>query len=199
MYDVIVEAEKHLTLVDQVMADLITKHGKCPFAEWTYKPFDSLVRAIISQQLSAKSSASIERKLSLVVSLPYTPENLLSVSFEDIRKSGLSSTKTRYILELARKVVDGHIDFDDLLNHSDESVIVNLTKFAGIGRWTAEMFLIFGLRRLDVLALGDAGLQRAAKTLYQGTESSRVLEKVSCAWKPYRSVASWYLWKFLDS
>ena len=111
----------------------------------------------------------------------------------DVRQ--VSAAKSRYIVELAQRVTDGRLDFDALLSQTDDAVIDALTELPGIGRWTAEMFLIFSLKRPDVLALGDAGLQRAARDLY-GEDAD--LESIGQSWRPYRSVASWYLWRHLD-
>ena len=192
------EAEKHLIQSDKVMARLVSDYGRCPFSEWEFRPFHTLARAIISQQLSSKAANSIESRLSKIVSMPFTPEGFLSVPIEALRTAGLSTAKTRYILELAARVVQARLNFDELVNSPDEDVIFSLTELPGIGRWTAEMFLIFGLQRPDVLSFGDAGLQRAVKMLYGDSEEPGLLERVSKAWRPYRSVASWYLWKHLD-
>ncbi len=112
-----------------------------------------------------------------------------------LRGAGLSFEKARYILELANRVNDRRLDFSVLVHHSDEDVIVALTELPGIGHWTAEMFLIFGFRRPDVLSLADAGLQRAVRLLYSDDAELKNLGQV---WRPYCSVASWYLWRHLD-
>lgn len=193
------QGEKHLSNADEIMAQLVSNYGRCPLAQREFRPFDTLVRSIISQQLSAKAADAIEARVAQVVSIPFKPDHFLSVSLDTLRSAGLSVAKARYILELAARVTDGRLNFADLLNSPDESVIASLTAIAGVGRWTAEMFLIFGLRRLDVLALGDAGLRRAANMLYQNSdEGNGLLEQVSHPWRPYRSIASWYLWKHLD-
>jgi DNA-3-methyladenine glycosylase II len=191
------EAERHLRQSDEIMDRLVSAYGPCPLAKRDYLPFHTLTRAIISQQLSARAAGTIERRLFKLVST-FNPHSFLSVPIDTLRTAGLSAAKARYILELAERVADGRLNFDELMDHPDESVIITLTALPGIGRWTAEMFLIFGLRRPDVLALGDAGLRRAAKMLYEDTGESGLLERVSIAWRPYRSVASWYLWKHLD-
>lgn len=193
------EAENHLSRSDEVMARLLSLHGPCPLAEREFRPFHSLAASIISQQLSAKAADTIKGRVSKIVSVPFTPRRFLAASIDTLRSAGLSAAKVRYILELAARATDGRLNFDNLKNQSDNDVISILTELPGIGRWTAEMFLIFGLRRPDVLALGDAGLQRAAKMLYGETGESWPLERISDAWRPYRSVASWYLWKHLDT
>ena len=136
--------------------------------------------------------------MSQIIPSPFCPDGVLSVSVDTLRSAGLSAAKARYILELALRVTDGRLNFDNLENQPDADAIITLTELPGVGRWTAEMFLIFGLKRPDVLALGDAGLRRAAKMLYGYSEESELLERISIPWSPYRSVASWYLWKHLD-
>lgn len=187
-------AERHLSQSCEVMARLVTVHGPCPIADREFLPFQTLAASIISQQLSAKAADTIERRVLAIVS-SFTPAGFLTVPLDALRGAGLSSAKARYILELAQRVNDGWLDFDTLLRQADDDVIAALVELPGIGRWTAEMFLIFGLRRPDVLALGDAGLQRAARLLY-GEDAD--LERVGQSWRPYCSVASWYLWRHLD-
>jgi len=123
---------------------------------------------------------------------------VLSTSIETLRGAGLSQAKTRYIRDLATHVSEGRLDFKEIVSLDDELVIEKLVIVTGIGRWTAEMFLLFGLKRLDVLAVGDAGLQRAARNLYgKKRKSETLLPRVAEAWRPYRSIASWYLWRSL--
>jgi DNA-3-methyladenine glycosylase II len=187
-------AQKHLSKSDKIMAQLVSAHGPCQLAEREFRPFQTLVTSIISQQLSAKAADTIERRVMMLVPT-FTPYGFLGTSIDALRSVGLSSSKASYILELATHVVTEKLDFDILLHQPDEDIITALTELSGIGRWTAEMFLIFGLRRPDVLALRDAGLRRSVKLLYGTTE----LEQVGEAWRPYCSVASWYLWRHLDS
>lgn len=193
------KAEKHLSQSDPIMARLVSDHGPCSLPEREFRPFCTLVRSIISQQLSSKAADSIRRRVSEIVSEPFEPDGFLSVPVEALKSTGLSAPKARYIHGLATHISEGLLDFEGLTNSPDECVIKALTALPGIGRWTAEMFLIFGLKRPDVLALGDAGLQRAAKMIYGGSDGSAPLEHVSNAWRPYRSVASWYLWEYLDA
>jgi DNA-3-methyladenine glycosylase II len=192
---VVREAERHLRLSCEVMAQLVATHGTCQLANRKFCPFPTLVTSIMSQQLSAKAADAIERRVLEVVPT-FCPSGFLAVPLEMLRKAGLSMAKAKYIIELATRVNDGRLNFNVLRHQSDDDVIAALTELPGIGRWTAEMFLIFGLKRPDVLAIADVGLQRAARLLYGDTAE---LEIVGQAWKPYRSVASWYLWKHLDS
>jgi DNA-3-methyladenine glycosylase II len=187
-------AEKYLSRIDPILASLIQKHGSCPIFSREINPYGTLIRSVISQQLSAKAADTIEgRVVKLVGGLH--PAGLLAVSVEGLRGAGLSAAKARYIREISQRVVDGRLDFDRLRDGADEEILVVLTEIPGVGRWTAEMFLIFGLGRSDVLAMGDAGLRRAFRLLYGETAD---LAKVGELWRPYRSVASWYLWKHLD-
>jgi DNA-3-methyladenine glycosylase II len=149
---------------------------------------------IISQQLSARAAETIERRvLKLVPDL--TAEGFIGVPDASLRGAGLSSAKIRYINQLAERVTDGRLNLYAFRQVPDEKVILALTEVPGIGRWTAEMFLIFGLRRPNVLSESDAGLRRASKLLYgEGVG----LESLKPRWHPFCSVASWYLWRHLD-
>jgi DNA-3-methyladenine glycosylase II len=193
------EAEHYLAHADPVMRRLIARHGPCPLAEREFEPFHMLANSIISQQLSTKAAATIKQRVGELVGVPFQTEKVLAVSSEKLRDAGLSQAKARYIRELAARVVDGRLIFDELMAIEDEAVIEKLIEANGICRWTAEMFLLFGLKRLDVLALGDAGLQRSARILYgKRRKSETLLRRVAEAWKPYRSIACWYLWRSLE-
>jgi DNA-3-methyladenine glycosylase II len=189
-------AEKHLSSVCDVMAGLVVRHGPCLLPTITFRPFETLAGSIISQQLSVKAADTIERRVLAAIGGVMAPEAILSVEAEALRACGLSNAKVRYVRALAERVRDGEIDFAGLAEEQDnETVIRSLVALPGIGRWTAEMFLIFGLKRPDVLALGDVGLQRSARMLYGGNRS---LEELGTLWAPFRSYASWYLWRHLD-
>lgn len=189
------DAERHLSQSCQIMARLIIQHGPCPLADREFRPFQTLANSIISQQLSAKAADTIERRVQAIVP-GFTPAGFLAVPTEALRAAGLSSAKARYIVELARRVSDGRLNLEAMQHTSDAGVIAALVELPGIGQWTAEMFLIFGLRRLNVLSLGDVGLQRAARLLF-GDDAE--LEHVGQVWRPFCSVASWYLWRHLDT
>lgn len=192
---VVREAVRHLTHSCEVMARLVAAHGTCQLAYREFRPFQTLTTSIISQQLSAKAAETIKcRVLEVVPS--FCPSGFLAVPFEELRNTGLSTAKAKCIVELAMRIGDGRLNFGELCRQSDDDVIAALTELPGIGRWTSEMFLIFGLKRPNVLAVGDAGLQRAARMLYG---EAVTLESIGQAWKPYCSVASWYLWRHLDS
>jgi DNA-3-methyladenine glycosylase II len=193
------KAERHLGQSDPIMKQLIARHGHCPLAAREFQPFHMLANSIISQQLSTKAAATIKQRIAEFIPLPFEPERLLESSLERLRGAGLSQAKARYIRELAARVSDRRLLFEDLFDQDDEAVITALVEAPGIGRWTAEMFLIFGLKRLDILSVGDAGLQRAARLLYgKNRKSQTLLPRVATKWRPYRSVASWYLWRSLE-
>jgi len=189
------DAERHLRQSCRVMARLIARHGSCPLADRAFRPFPTLVHSIISQQLSSKAADTIARRVQAIVP-GFTPAGLLAVSPEALRAAGLSSAKARYIVELARRLSDGRLNLEAMQEAPDADVIAALMDLPGIGRWTAEMFLIFGLRRPDILSLGDAGLQRAVRLLF-GEDAT--LECVGQSWRPFCSVASWYLWRHLGA
>ncbi len=194
------KAERHLAKADPIMKRLIAQHGHCPIAAREFQPFHMLANSIISQQLSTKAAATIKIRVGALVGVPFQIRKVLSTTPEKLRGAGLSGAKTRYIRELAAHVSDGRLDFDEIVLLDDEAVIEKLIIVPGIGRWTAEMFLLFGLKRLDVLALGDAGLQRAARNLYgKKRQSATLLPRVGENWRPYRSIASWYLWRSLEN
>ena len=193
------KAERHLAEIDATMKRLIAKHGHCPLAQREFQPFHMLANSIISQQLSTKAAATIKQRVGELVGVPFQTDKVLSIANEKLRAAGLSQAKARYIRALATHVSDGRLEFDEIISLGDEAVIEKLVEVPGIGRWTAEMFLLFGLKRLDVLAVGDAGLQRAARVLYgKKRKSKTLLRRVAEAWRPYRSVASWYPWRSLE-
>ena len=189
-------AEGHLLKSDRVMAKLVRTHGNCKLDARTLQPFHALTTAIISQQLSTKAAATIATRVALLAPRPFAPAALLAVAPEALRAAGLSSAKARYIHELARWIEDGRLNFAQIRKLGDEAAIAALTELPGIGRWTAEMFLIFTLKRPDVLSLGDAGLVRAVRQLYGETAQ---MHHIAERWQPYRSVACWYLWRHLDN
>ena len=194
------KAERHLAKADSIMKRLIAKHGHCPIAGREFQPFHMLANSIISQQLSTKAAATIKARVGALVGVPFQTRKVLSAAPAKLRGAGLSGAKTRYIRELAAYVSDGRLDFEEIISLQDEAVIEKLVIVPGIGRWTAEMFLLFGLKRLDVLAVGDAGLQRAARNLYgKKRKSATLLPRVAENWRPYRSIASWYLWRSLET
>lgn len=183
------EAEKLLSK-DKYIGPLIQKWGHCtikPIKKSLY--FEDLVDAICSQQLSGKAAQTIFGRVKQFLG-KITPENILSKDDEDLRKCGLSYAKIKYVKDLADKVRNSNIEIRKLDTLSDEEIINELTKVKGIGRWTAEMFLMFSLARQDVFPLDDLGINKAMKKLKL---------KKSDRWKPYRTLAGWYLWRSLEN
>jgi DNA-3-methyladenine glycosylase II len=165
--------------------------------------FKSLIVAIVNQQLSGKAADTILKRFIALFSgkkFP-TPEDVLKMSTAKMRKCGLSKMKVSFIKDLARHVISKSVDFRKMPRLTDEEVIEHLMRVKGIGRWTAEMFLIFSLGREDVFSYGDLGLRNAIRNLYglKSHPTAAQAEKISSAWKPYRSLASRYLWASLNN
>ena len=195
------KAVRHLRSADGVLAGLIKEHGPCTIAPALDNPFHALVSSIISQQISAHAARAIKGRLfDLVGAKRFTPEDILGMSSKAYRTAGLSRPKMEYIRELALAVRNGELDFCSLAECEEEEVISRLVTLSGVGRWTAEMFLIFGLGRADVLSVNDAGLRKAFKVAYHLQQMPSADEMISIGkpWRPYRSVASWYLWRVVD-
>lgn len=157
----------------------------------------SIVRSIIGQQISVPAAQAIYERLKDSLEGLLTIEGLREKTNDELREVGLTNRKVEYIKDLTNKVTTGSLDLENIYKYSDEEVIEQLTLVKGIGKWTAEMFLILTLGRKDVLAVDDVGLQRAAMWLYQVEKSERrqVLIDKSPIWKPYRSIVSFYLWE----
>jgi DNA-3-methyladenine glycosylase II len=194
-------AQKHIADADPIMGLVIEKHGHCTLTPHK-DTFFVLCDSIISQQLSVKASATIlKRFCALFPKDTPTPELVLKLDDEDIRAVGCSGAKTRYLKDLATKFFDGTLEPKKFSKMSDEDLITTLTQVKGIGRWTAEMYLIFSLNRLDVMAVDDLGLRKAMMLLYELPEMPKPSTMLAIAekWQPYRSIASWYLWRVLDN
>lgn len=187
-----------LSMADPHMGKLITLIGSL-----TTKPqgpyFTELARSIISQQISVKAAATIRGRV-LELAGELSPAALSAQSDADLRAAGLSASKVAYIRDLCSKVLSGEIILEQLEHMSDNDVIDTLTSVKGIGRWSAEMFLIFALGRENIVSAGDAGLQRAARWLYAMEErpDRKYLQQVAPAWAPYGSIASLYLWEGIN-
>ncbi len=195
------KAQSHLKSSDAILSGLIDKFGPCTISPDLENPFHSLASSIIGQQLSARAATAIKGRLfDLLGSDRLTPELILGMSAKNWPSVGLSRAKSEYIQGLALAVKNGVIDFSLIRNCGDEEVIAKLVDLSGVGRWTAEMFLIFGLGRPDVLSVNDTGLKRAFKLNYNLRKIPSAEEMISIgeAWKPYRSVGSWYLWRTID-
>jgi DNA-3-methyladenine glycosylase II len=194
-------AVSHLKKADPVMAGIIERVGPCRYRvrdDGTH--FEALTSSIIYQQVSGAAAASIERKLqALFGGRKPLPAEILASSDERLREAGLSRQKIRYLRDLAAHAGNGVIPFDTLHELEDEEVIRHLTQVLGIGRWTAQMFLMFRLGRPDILPELDLGIRTAVKRAYRLRKEpdANRLHRIGAPWAPYRTVASWYLWRSL--
>jgi DNA-3-methyladenine glycosylase II len=193
------KAINHLEKSDPVLRAIIERVGPCRM-EFSAPEFCSLAEAIVYQQLNGKAAVTIFNRFAALAGEPLTPEGILKLSDEQLRSVGLSKQKSAYLKDLAAKTSVGLLDFARLPELSDEEVIKHLTLVKGIGEWTAHMFLIFSLRRPNVLPTGDYGVQVAIKKHYKKRTLPKpdVMEKIARPWAPYRSIACWYLWRSLD-
>ena len=167
----------------------------------TKNHYQSLVESIISQQLSGSAANSILKKFRKLFKSKFPkPSEVIKTSDSKLRTAGLSKMKIIYIKELSKKIESKKLNMKKISTQSDEQVIEVLTDVKGIGRWTAEMFLIFSLGRLDVLPVGDLGLKKGIQLMYSLKElpKKEQIEQIAESWKPYRTVATWYLWKSLQ-
>jgi DNA-3-methyladenine glycosylase II len=196
-------ARRVLLRGDAVLAVLIKRHGACGLAAAQRTDhFSALVRAITNQQLSTKAAATIYRRLSeLMPGGTPTPDAFARITDPELRAVGYSRQKIGYLRDLSGHVLDGTLDLDTIQDLSDDEVIAALTQVKGIGRWSAEMFLMFRLHRPDVLPVGDLGIVNAIQTQYRLRKKPTPdrIRRIGEAWKPYRSVACWYLWRSLDN
>jgi DNA-3-methyladenine glycosylase II len=194
------KAVEHLRQ-DKVLGTLLDKYTVSA-PKVSINLFRDLLEAIINQQLSGKAAATIfGRFLDLFPqdTLP-TPEEILKLSEETLRTCGVSHQKASYLKSLSEEIVSGKLVLDELHVLPDEDVITALTKVKGIGRWTAEMFLIFSLGRPDTFSVGDLGLRTSVGKLFGIDRDDKVkIEEISKSWSPYRSLASLYLWKSLEN
>jgi DNA-3-methyladenine glycosylase II len=195
------KGEEHLKKADKTMAAILDRHGPCSLTART-DYFKVLCESIISQQLSVKAADTIfGRFCDLFDGGSPEPLKLLSLSDDEIRRAGISKQKAVYLKDLANKVQSGEISPDEFQKMEDEDIIRVLTTVKGIGRWTAEMFLIFALNRSDVLPTDDLGLKKAVQHQYrlkELPESCRIKE-IAARWHPYATLATWYLWKSIGN
>jgi DNA-3-methyladenine glycosylase II len=193
------KAVNHLKKSDPILAAIIERVGSCrmQFAE---PQFERVAESIVYQQLNGKAAATIFARFAAIAGEPLTPAGILKLTNEQMRAVGLSQQKSSYMRDLAEKTQSGALDFARLPDLSDEEVIKHLTQVKGIGVWTAHMFLMFSLRRPDILPIGDYAVQMAIKKHYRKRKHPKPkdMEKIAKAWAPYRSVACWYLWQSLD-
>jgi DNA-3-methyladenine glycosylase II len=195
-------ARKHLMRADPILGGLVKSLGPCELEQTRrVDRFAMTVLSIVSQQLSVKAATTIhDRLLAALGARRATPGAILALDGDRMRACGLSWAKVASVRDLATKVTDGSLALESLDRMDDVSVIEALTAVKGIGRWSAEMFLIFRLGRPDILPVGDVGVQRALRRLYglRKHPSPARMTALARPWRPYRSVACWYLWRSLD-
>ncbi len=194
-------ALQHLKKSDPVMAAIIQRVGKFTL-EYSEPSFETLARSIVYQQLSGRVASVIFARLHAAAGEErLTPAGIIKLRPERMRKAGLSGQKTLYIRELAKHTRRGSVIFEDLPGFDDAGVIEHLTRVKGIGVWTAQMFLMFALRRPDVLPVADLGIRTAMKKAYELEDLPKApeIEKIAAAWKPHSSIACWYLWRSLEN
>jgi DNA-3-methyladenine glycosylase II len=190
----------HLKAADPVMAAIIERVG--PYRPRHATPdFHNLARSIAYQQLHGKAAATIFGRLCTATGCEtLSPEKVLALSIEQMRACGLSKQKLAYIRDLAEKTLSGDVNFEQLSAMDDEDIIEHLTRVKGIGRWSAQMFLMFALGRPDVMPVVDLGVNTAIKRAYNKRKLPKPdqILKLSEKWRPYRSVACWYLWRSME-
>ena len=196
-------AEKQLANADPIMAALISAHGPCQLLPHT-DYYQQLVRSIIGQQLSVKAAATIySRFLGLFDGIMPAPEQIITTEAENLRAIGCSYQKASYIHDLAQHILDGRLDLANIATMPNPEIIRQLVAVKGIGEWSAHMFMMFSIGRLDILPTGDLGVRKAMMLQYGLPELPKPAEMHKLAlekgWTPHQSVASWYLWRSLDN
>jgi DNA-3-methyladenine glycosylase II len=194
------ESREYLTKADPVIGGLIKKYGIISYPLAT-DYLSALLSNIVGQQLSGKAADAIWNRFTHLLNERLLPEKIFSLEDEKLRKVGLSYNKISYIRNISRAVFSGNLTFDNFNEMSDGEIVKQLTAIKGIGQWTAEMFLIFSLGRIDIFSKGDGGLARAVDNLYNSGKQLPIKERLAIAeqWKPFRSIVSLYLWKSLDN
>jgi DNA-3-methyladenine glycosylase II len=202
------QAKKHLQTQDPVMKSLLKAHG--PFtAKAQSDRFGTLVNSIISQQISTAAAASIKHRLHQAIAAQLglnkltrvSPQSILTFDLDQLRTLGISRQKGSYLLDLAEKVHSGEVELKRMSRMADEAVIEQLIQVKGIGRWTAQMFLIFSLARMDILPVDDLGIKNAIQRQYglDSQPNAKQIEVIAQPWRPFATIASWYLWRSLQN
>jgi len=193
------KAVDHLKKSDAILATIIARVGPCKMA-YREPTFEMLARAIVFQQLSTKAARTIYGRLEQAAGGALTPESIQGLSVGEMRRAGLSRQKLGYIRDLAEHALSGKVDFARLPGMSDEEVLAALTDIKGVGVWTAHMFLLFSLRRPNILPVGDLGVRMAIQRAYRKRKlpTPKQVEQIARGWHPYCSFAAWYLWRSLE-
>jgi len=195
------KAEAHLRRVDRVLAPIVEKVGPAPLRVNRTPAFAALLESIVYQQISGKAAAAIHARLCKALGRRCPrPEDVTAANDATLRAAGLSSVKIKYLRDLSLRATAG-LPLRALSRMDDEGVVEALVQVKGIGRWTAEMFLMFRLLRPDVLPVGDYGIRKAMQRAYRLRTLPKpdVMQRIAEPWRPYRSVACWYLWRSLES
>jgi DNA-3-methyladenine glycosylase II len=193
-------ARRALMRRDPRLGALIKRVGRCRLPDSRgHDPFVGLVRVIMSQQLSGKAADTIFGRVETLAGgrASMTPATLRALEADALRAAGVSRPKITYVYDLAERVLDGRLDLHALDGHPDEEVIAQITAVKGLGRWSAEMFLMFRLNRPDIFPVGDLGIVKGVQKLFgmKRRPAPRTMERLAEPWRPYRSVAAWYLWR----
>ena len=190
----------HLMKSDPTMKGLIKQVG--PFTARAKRDrFGTLVHSILGQQISVAAASTIrQRLLDAMGDEGLTPQNLMAFEIDELRSLGVSRQKATYALDLAEKVQSGEIDLTSIHRQPDEEAIAELIRVKGIGRWTAQMFLMFSLGRMDILPVDDLGLKNSVRQFYnfEDLPSTDEIQQLAVPWRPYATIASWYLWQALS-
>jgi DNA-3-methyladenine glycosylase II len=199
--ELVLKGRRHLARRDPVLKDVIRLVGAYTLQPDANNRFGMLVRSIVAQQISSKAAAAIHGRLKEAVGDPITPKAILKAKDEVLRAAGLSAGKALSLRDLAQQVHSEAVPLHELHSRHDEEVIEHLIPVRGIGRWTAQMFLIFALGRLDVLPVDDLGLRAGARRAYGLAElpNRKELEALAEPWRPYRTIATWYFWRSLGA
>lgn len=193
-------ARRYLMRRDPRLGAVIKRVGACGLVESrTHDPFASLVRTIMGQQLSGKAAETIYGRVEALAGGPQsvTPPIVRALDALALRAAGVSRPKISYLYDLAERVADGRLDLHALDGHPDEEVLAHITAVKGLGRWSAEMFLMFRLNRPDVFPVGDLGIVKGMQRLFgmKRRPAERTMIRLAEPWRPYRSVAAWYVWR----
>lgn len=195
------EAEQAICRVEPRFAPLVARHGPCPLPRRDRQThFEALARAIVFQQLAGKAATTIHGRVRAAVGTPFTPERVLATDPDALAAAGLSGNKRAALLDLAASVLDGRLPIRRLARLPDDEVVEALVEVRGIGRWTAEMFLMFRLGRPDVWPAGDLGVRKGIAVI-QGlgeVPAMGAMPEIGAPFAPYRSVAAWYCWRAIE-
>jgi 3-methyladenine DNA glycosylase/8-oxoguanine DNA glycosylase len=193
------KAINHLKKSDPTLRAIVERVGPCRM-EFGEPVFHSLAEAIVYQQLNGKAAVTIFKRFAALAGEPLSAEGIAKLTAEQMRSAGLSKQKSSYLRDMADRAIRGELSFTHLPEMTDEEVIKHLTQVKGVGVWTAQMFLIFTLKRQNILPTGDFGIRMAMKKHYHKRKLPNPvqMEKIARPWEPYRSIASWYLWRSLN-